>query len=78
MGEIKVFGKPRCVYCEVVKEMFDGNGVEYVYKNVEEDPELKEFLESKGLSTVPQIFISDEYIGDSNSAVDVLERLGKA
>ena len=66
--EVIVYGKPNCPYCDKAKATLEDRGIEYKYLDIVEDPTLKEFLVEKGLKTVPQIFVNEEYHGESESA----------
>jgi glutaredoxin len=58
--------QPRCVYCEMAKNLADKAGLEYTIVPVED---VMEFMQENGLKSVPAIFkdsISmNNYIGGS-------------
>lgn len=62
---IIVYGKPKCVYCELVKQKLEDKQVPYEYVDINQSAEAKMLLKSRGLDTVPQIFVRNVYKGDS-------------
>jgi glutaredoxin 1 len=66
MSKIIIFGKKRCSFCQRAKELCETKGVEYSYIDIEEKGITRADLEDKAgvpVSTVPQIFNGEDYIG---------------
>lgn len=70
-NKVVVYGKPECPYCVKAKGILDAKGIKYTYVDVSVDSEAKAFLDSKGHKTVPQIYVNDNYHGESESAKTV-------
>lgn len=51
--KVTVFGSTTCAFCKVERQWLDSKGVSYDYRNIDEDPEAKEFVEKSGFSGVP-------------------------
>jgi glutaredoxin len=58
---------PRCVYCEMAKNLASKAGIDYQFFDLTKEPELQEFMELHNLRTVPAIFkdsvLMENYIG---------------
>lgn len=68
--EIVIYGTVNCGYCKMAKSFMDQNKI--TYKDVDITGEMdkwKELKEQTGSSTVPYIFIGEEFIG---GATDLL------
>ena len=70
-NKVVVYGKPECPYCVKATGILDAKGIKYTYVDVSVDSEAKAFLDSKGHKTVPQIYVNDNYHGESESAKTV-------
>ena len=61
-----VFGKESCNYCTLAKALLDNNDIEFHYKDLADEGNMKLLLDLAEMSgvvvkTVPQIFIVDDY-----------------
>lgn len=61
-----IFGKESCNYCTLAKALLDNNDIEYSYKDLVDEGNMKLLLDLAEMSgvvvkTVPQIFIADDY-----------------
>ena len=61
-----VFGKENCNYCTLAKALLDNNDIDYSYKDVTDENEMKLLLDLAEMAgvvvkTVPQIFIAHDY-----------------
>ena len=61
-----VFGKESCNYCTLAKALLDNNDIDYSYKDLVDEGNMKLLLDLAEMSgvavkTVPQIFIADDY-----------------
>ncbi len=54
-----------CPYCIRARKLLDKKGVEYTDIRIDEQPEKRDEMEtlSKGVTSVPQIFIDDFHVG---------------
>ena len=74
---IIVYGKPECVYCEVVKERLAQYNIEYGYVDISTDGSMRlYFMEVLEHKTVPQIYVDGEHYGDSQSIHQLVKELG--
>jgi glutaredoxin len=53
---LTVYTKNNCPYCDRAKALLESRGVEYTTINLEDQPEVRNFLVEQGLRSVPQIF----------------------
>lgn len=60
---IVVYGKPKCNYCDMAKQLLEAKSIGFKYIDVEEDDDALAFIVSSGHKTVPQIFEGDKHIG---------------
>ena len=56
---VVVFTKNLCQPCRLTKATLDRNGIEYVERNVETDPEAYEAVKNLGYQTVPVVVAPD-------------------
>ncbi len=67
MAKIEIYTSPFCGFCFRAKSLLDSKGVEYEEINVMMSPgKRKEMMERAGATSVPQIFVDGEHIGDSD------------
>ena len=63
MKEVTIYTTPTCHFCQMAKEFFKANNVEYSEFNVAEDETKRaEMVERSGQLGVPVIFIGDDMI----------------
>lgn len=63
MSTVTIYSTPTCVYCNMAKNFFKANGVEYTEHNVAADLEKrKEMIEKTGQMGVPVIDTGSEVI----------------
>lgn len=61
MKNVVIYSTPTCHFCQMTKEFFKENNVEYTDYDVSVDAEKrKEMIEKSGQMGVPVIFIDDE------------------
>ena len=59
--KVVIYSTPTCHFCQMTKEFFKENNIEYTDYNVGEDAEKrKEMIEKSGQMGVPVIFIDDD------------------
>lgn len=64
MNTIIVYGTKFCPYCVAARRLLDAKGVDYEYKAVDNDLDLREnVMKRSGQRTVPQIWIGEQHIG---------------
>ena len=63
MKKIEIYSTPTCHFCNLAKDYFKENDIEYTEYNVAEDADKrKEMMERSGQMGVPVIFIEDDMI----------------
>lgn len=63
MAKVTIYTTPTCGYCQMAKEFFRDNNIEYEEYNVAEDIEKRnEMIERSGQMGVPVIFVDDEMV----------------
>ncbi|KNF07710.1 putative glutaredoxin [Gottschalkia purinilytica] len=64
MKKVVIYTKDYCPYCKAACELFKNKGVDFIETDVTYNEEVfKEVKKKTGWTTVPQIFIEDEFIG---------------
>ena len=64
MKKVTIYSGDNCKYCNLAKEFFKENNIDYIEHNVSSDMDAKKFLFSKKVMSVPFIMIDDkEFIG---------------
>ncbi len=59
--QVLIYSTPTCHYCNMAKEFFKANNVEYTEYNVAEDADKRsEMVDKSGQMGVPVIFIGDD------------------
>ncbi|HEX8214133.1 MAG TPA: glutaredoxin 3 [Allosphingosinicella sp.] len=78
MARVELYTKATCPYCARARKLLDDKGVDYDEYEISRDTEKRaEMIQrSKGVSTVPQIFIGGRHIGGSDDLAE-LERQGQ-
>ncbi|MDY6878830.1 MAG: glutaredoxin 3 [Desulfatiglans sp.] len=73
MTDVEIYTSKRCVYCDRAKELLDSKGVVYREISVDKSPEKTEeaVRRSKGMKTVPQIFIDDFHVGGCDDLIEL-------
>ena len=66
MSKVEIYTKGHCPYCHRAKALLEQKGVQYTEFKVDVQPELRAEMikRANGGSTVPQIFIADQHVGD--------------
>lgn len=60
---VTIYSTPTCHFCEMSKEFFKENGVNYTEYNVASDLEKRqEMIQKSGQMGVPVIFVGDELV----------------
>lgn len=63
MKTVTIYSTPVCSFCNMAKDFFKENNVEFTEYNVAEDAEKRqEMLDKSGQAGVPVIFIEDEMV----------------
>jgi len=61
--KVTIYSTPTCHYCNMAKDFFKANNVQYTEYNVAEDAEKRnEMVDKSGQMGVPVIYIGDELI----------------
>lgn len=61
MAKVTIYTTPTCGYCQMAKEFFNENNIEFEEFNVAENEEKRnEMIERSGQMGVPVIYVDDE------------------
>lgn len=63
---IKVFTKPNCPKCDMLKQKLDTMDIKYVSIDVTKDKDAYDFLISRGHKSVPQMYDENDLLIDIN------------
>ena len=65
MAEIEIYTLPFCGFCHAAKKLLEKKGVAYTEIDVKmKSDKRREMTERSGKSSVPQIFVDGEHLGD--------------
>ena len=69
-----MYSKPQCGYCKMAADLLAENDIEFDIILVGKDCSVAELQEVVGhpVTTVPQIFINDKYVGGYSELVEKL------
>ena len=78
MKNVEIYTGPLCAFCDRAKALLSKKGVSFKEINLASDPnKMDEMIKkTKGMRTVPQIFIDGQHIG-GNDKLQALENEGK-
>ena len=63
---VTVFSKSECGWCTLAKGTLKKLGIEFIVKNLDDEPERTAAFEFYNISTLPQIFVGDRRVGGYN------------
>ncbi|MBS4537262.1 glutaredoxin 3 [Clostridium sp. D2Q-11] len=70
--EVTIYTFSTCPFCIRAKELLDRENIKYKEIEISNDREKLDVLEQKtGHSTVPQIFVSDKFIGGCDDLMEI-------
>jgi len=73
--KVEIYTKSNCSYCEMAKQYFDSQNIEYSLHDVENLETFKELLSrNPSARTMPQIFINDQLIGGYTDLIEWLKQ----
>ena len=73
--KVEIYTKSNCSYCEMAKQFFDSQNIEYTLHDVENVETFKELLNrNPSARTMPQIFINDQLIGGYTDLIEWLKQ----
>jgi glutaredoxin 3 len=77
-AKIEFFYRDFCPFCSQAEQILKSKNIKFEAINIWEDPSRKADMvkRSGGKSTVPQIFVNDQYLGDCDH-ITRLEMSGK-
>ena len=78
MKPVTIYVTPFCGYCLAAKRLLRDKGVEFSEVDVSAEPSRRAEMISQahGRSTVPQVFIGDEFVGGFDEIYE-LDRTGR-
>ena len=73
--KVEIYTKSNCSYCEMAKQYFDSQNIEYSLHDVENVETFNELLNrNPSARTMPQIFINDQLIGGYTDLIEWLNQ----
>ena len=73
--KVEIYTKANCSYCEMAKQYFDSQNIEYSLHDVENMETFNELLNrNPSARTMPQIFINDQLIGGYTDLIEWLKQ----
>ena len=73
--KVEIYTKSNCSYCEMAKQYFDSQNIEYSLHDVENVETFNELLNrNPSARTMPQIFINDQLIGGYTDLLEWLKQ----
>ena len=73
--KVEIYTKSNCSYCEMAKQFFDSQNIEYTLHDVENVETFNELLNrNPSARTMPQIFINDQLIGGYTDLIEWLKQ----
>ena len=64
MKNVLIYSGNFCPYCDMAKNLLSTKGVEYTEKNAQEEMDtFMELAQKYGQTSVPMIFIGNEFVG---------------
>jgi len=73
--KVEIYTKSNCSYCEMAKQYFDSQNIEYSLHDVENVETFNELLSrNPSARTMPQIFINDQLIGGYTDLIEWLKQ----
>lgn len=63
---IIVYSKNNCPHCVTAKSLLEASGTQYTEINIETNASGRDYLLSKGLRSLPQVFQGEELIGGAD------------
>jgi len=73
--KVEIYTKSNCSYCEMAKQYFDSQNIEYSLHDVENAQTFKELINrNPSARTMPQIFINDQLIGGYTDLIEWLKQ----
>ena len=78
MSKIEIYTTDYCPYCKKAKSLLSqlGLGFQEIDISSNEDEAMNNLIAKTGMSTVPQIFINDKFIGGCDDLFE-LQKTGK-
>ena len=73
-ADVTVFTRPGCPYCARAKGMLDDAGIAFEELVLNRDYSERSLRAVAGASTVPQVFVNGELIGDSDAVAEWLDQ----
>ncbi len=78
MSKIEIYTTDYCPYCKKAKSLLSQLGLDFQEIDISnnEDEAMNNLIAKTGMSTVPQIFINDKFIGGCDDLFE-LQKTGK-
>ena len=62
MKTVTIYTKVNCPYCDRAKALLKLKNIEFEEINLNNKPEIREWLKNQGHRTVPQLYIGDQLL----------------
>jgi glutaredoxin len=75
LGNIVVISQEQCRYCFLLKELLEGENMEYLTIMLDKTSKsmlLREFMKGMDINTVPAVFVDGTYVGGYTQMLDLL------
>lgn len=81
---ITIYSRNNCAHCQSAKQFLQQRNINFREVNIEQDPQAREFVQSQGHRTVPQIYVGDRLLVDGGwsalsklSTQEILDRISE-
>lgn len=73
MPHVEIYTQPWCPYCARAKRLFERKGVQFEEIDAPHGTAAREeaIRRSGGRTTVPQIFVDGQYVGDCDGVIEL-------
>lgn len=80
--KIEIYGKERCKFCLMARQLLNSKGIAFEYSDVAQDESKiqqirEEWQKMNSPATVPAIWVDGKFIGGYNRLSDFLIEMGK-
>jgi glutaredoxin-like protein len=73
-ADVTLFTKPGCPFCSRAKDALKARGINYGEIELGRDMDLRSLRAATGASSVPQVFVGGQHIGDSDALMAWLQQ----
>ena len=62
-----IYTRDKCYFCDKAKKLLNNLSIKYEEVNLTNTKKREEILSALGKETLPQVFVGEEYLGDSET-----------